>query len=84
MFFRPKSKPPLAQVEALVQAASLIVEAYWRDDSYRPADTDLRVFLQIEQRVTHLAAWTRRLTTRLERRARGESEINQGGWERSG
>jgi hypothetical protein len=56
MFRRPKPKPPLAQVESLVDAAVLIMEAYWRDETFQPTASDLERFRSMEQRLSHARA----------------------------
>ena len=56
IFCRPKPKPPLAQVESLVDAAVLIMEAYWRDETFQPTASDLERFRSMEQRLSHARA----------------------------
>jgi hypothetical protein len=80
MFRRPKPKPPLAQVESLVDAAVLIMEAYWRDETFQPTASDLERFRSMEQRLSHARAWMRRLHIRMDRRFHGQPEVNERSW----
>lgn len=82
MFFRRKPKPPLAQAEKLLQEAVALVYRYWRDKDYRPSPTDLRAFQRLEAMLDHSHATVRRLNIRMERRFRGEPEVNDGKWSR--
>ncbi len=80
MFRRPVPKPPLAQVESLVDAAVLIMEAYWRDETFQPSETDLAHFRSMELHLSHIHAWKRRLHIRMDRRFHGEPEVNERSW----
>jgi hypothetical protein len=80
MFFEPRPKPPIAQVESLADAALVIVLAYWRDKTYRPTAADLERFRAVHMHLFRTHSYLSRLVTRLERRFRGEPEDRIGGW----
>jgi len=80
MIFRRKQKPPLAQAEKLVQEAVVLIHSYWRDESYKPSQPDLKKSLQLEDMLLRSHAAVRRIALRMERRFHGEPEINEQKW----
>ncbi|MCB8820613.1 hypothetical protein [Microvirga rosea] len=80
MFFRRKPKPPLIHASQLVRDAVVLAHAYWRDRDYRPSETDLALFRQLEQALFVSYATIRRITIRMERRFHGEPEVDEGKW----
>ena len=80
MFRRPKPKPPLAQVQVLIDAAVLIVDAYWRDETFQPTAADLELLDGLQNHVFLAHGRIRRLGIRLHRRFHGEPEVNERSW----
>jgi hypothetical protein len=78
--FTRKAKPPLAQARRHVNAAISILRRHQSDATYRPSANDLAMLCGIEHDLFTLAATASRLVTRLERRFRGEPEVNDAKW----
>jgi hypothetical protein len=76
----PKERPPLAQARRQVEAAVAILRRHERDPTFRPCAKDLVASRLIEHDLFSLAATARRLVIRLERRFRGEPEVNEAKW----
>jgi phytoene dehydrogenase-like protein len=77
MLFKRKPKPPLAEAARLAERAVELVYLYWRDRRYRPSETDVKLFQDLEKTLFRSAATARRIAIRLERRFHGEPEIDE-------
>ena len=81
MLFRRKPRPPLSEAARLVEQAIGLIYQYWRDKGYRPSAADVRAFQMLEQRLFRSAGTAGRIAIRMERRIRGEPEINEQKWQ---
>jgi hypothetical protein len=78
--FPRKPRPPLAQARRHADEITRLLYRYWRAREYEPSEADIRGLRDLEQRLFRLHGTGRRLIMRLERRFRGELEVNEGKW----
>jgi hypothetical protein len=78
--FARKPRPPLTQARWYADEIVRLLHRYWHDPEYRPSETDIKGLRGLEQHLFRLHGTGRRLITRLERRFRGEPEVDEAQW----
>lgn len=80
MLFRHGPRPPLSEAARLVHQAVELIYRYWRDRRYMPSEADVKAFEDLEKALFRSAATARRIAIRMERRIRGEPEVDERKW----